>query len=158
MDMDKPEKMDITVFILTADKKLSPKKCSGVLLPTSTGTIGILKNHAPLITALDPGLLRIRQEHGLWKPIVLYGVGVTLLRDNMVKIMVTAIDEVVEEDLDQLNKVVDEATLELEQATTKKDRLDAKTKLIRAISRLEAKQLTESNKKKMETLMLKKKF
>jgi F-type H+-transporting ATPase subunit epsilon len=149
------EKMDITVLILTSAKKLDLKECSEVILPTITGNIGILKGHTTLLTALEPGVLRLRQTDGLWTPIVLYGGGGAYIHDNFVKIMITTVDEVIEEDVDQLKKAVSQAELDLEQATTNKMRLDASGKVKLTIARMNAKIMMESNEKQRAILALK---
>merc|ERR1712226_1141229 len=45
---------------------------SEVVLPSASGQLGILSNHAPLMTALDTGVIRYKQD-GKWKPIVVMG-------------------------------------------------------------------------------------
>lgn len=154
--MENKEKMDITVLILTSAKKLDLKKCSEVILPTESGNIGILKGHTTLITALETGVLRLRQTDGLWTPIVLYSGGGAYIEDDFVKIMVPAVDEVIEENVDQLMKAVSQAELELEQATTKKMRLDASGKVKLTIARMNTKIMMESNEKERALLALKK--
>jgi F-type H+-transporting ATPase subunit epsilon len=150
--------MDVTVSILTGPKPLPLKKCSQVLLPTVTGTTAILKGHAPMLSALEIGLLRIKQDYGIWTPIVLCGSGVAYTRDDVVHIMVFTLEEEFNEDLDTLNKVVDEATLELQQAKTAKTRLDAILKLKRNMARYEGRRFTEIKKSRLAELKLQNKL
>jgi F0F1-type ATP synthase epsilon subunit len=89
-------------------------------------------------------------------PIVLYSGGGAYIEDNFVKIMVPAVDEVIEEDVDQLMKAVSQAELELEQATTKKMRLDASGKVKLTIARMNTKIMMESNEKERALLALRK--
>merc|ERR1719284_969460 len=41
---------------------------SEVVLPSASGQLGVLANHAPMMTALDTGVIRYKQD-GKWKPL-----------------------------------------------------------------------------------------
>src|SRR3954469_15202956 len=43
--------------IVTPEKKVVDTEADSVTIPTATGEAGILPNHAPLISALKPGIL-----------------------------------------------------------------------------------------------------
>jgi F-type H+-transporting ATPase subunit epsilon len=47
------------VDILSPDKKLFSGEASMVVLPGKDGRLGILNNHAPLITILREGVIRV---------------------------------------------------------------------------------------------------
>ena len=46
--------------ILTPDKKLFSGDAEYVNVPGRSGGLGILKNHAPLISSLKPGKIKVR--------------------------------------------------------------------------------------------------
>ena len=71
---------------MTPDKIFLKKEVEEIILPTNTGQIGILKNHAPLITALDIGVLLLRSQNK-WRPVALMG-GFALIKKNQVTILV----------------------------------------------------------------------
>ena len=48
--------------IVTAEKIVYSDEVSSVVAPGSAGQLGILPNHAPLLTSLKPGELRILKE------------------------------------------------------------------------------------------------
>ena len=52
--------MVLNVCIFTLNKLFYSTKADQIILPGLTGKLSILKNHVPLITLLDIGLLRIR--------------------------------------------------------------------------------------------------
>ena len=59
-----------------------------IILPTLTGQIGILTDHAPLITGLTTGVLRIRNSPtSEWLPVIVTG-GFALVNKNKVTILV----------------------------------------------------------------------
>jgi F-type H+-transporting ATPase subunit epsilon len=50
--------------IITPDKKLYSGQAKSVYVPGIDGSLGVLENHAPLITTLKAGDVRIEGEHG----------------------------------------------------------------------------------------------
>lgn len=54
----------MTVDILTPDATLFSGEASYVGLPGSDGSLGILNNHSPLVTALKEGQVVVRTESG----------------------------------------------------------------------------------------------
>merc|ERR1712190_142578 len=101
-------------------KVLSPEG-SGVtvsasegILPSASGQLGVLANHAPMMTALDIGVLRYKSE-GSWKPLVVFG-GFATVDSNQLSILVNDFETVDKIDLDEAKKSMDEATSSLEKA------------------------------------------
>jgi ATP synthase F1 epsilon subunit len=52
--------MSLKVCIMTPDRIFWNKEVEEIILPTNTGQMGVLTNHAPVITALDIGVMSIR--------------------------------------------------------------------------------------------------
>lgn len=50
--------------ILTPDKALYSGDAESVLLPGSSGTFEILNNHAPIVSRLKAGTIRVRTKEG----------------------------------------------------------------------------------------------
>jgi F-type H+-transporting ATPase subunit epsilon len=50
--------------IITPDKKIYQGEVKLIQLPGSKGNFEILKNHAPIISTLDKGILRILEMNG----------------------------------------------------------------------------------------------
>ena len=48
---------DLKLEIVTPEKKIFDETVDTVTVPTATGEVGILPNHAPLISSLKPGIL-----------------------------------------------------------------------------------------------------
>ena len=51
--------MSITVRVITPDRIVWDNVAEEVILPSSTGQLGILSGHAPLLTALNIGVICI---------------------------------------------------------------------------------------------------
>lgn len=49
----------LNLEIVTPEKKVFDEAVEGVTIPTTNGEIGVLPNHAPLISTLKPGILTI---------------------------------------------------------------------------------------------------
>jgi F-type H+-transporting ATPase subunit epsilon len=50
----------MTVEIVTPDKKVFDGEADGIQLPGSEGSFEILNHHAPIISTLNPGKIRVR--------------------------------------------------------------------------------------------------
>jgi F-type H+-transporting ATPase subunit epsilon len=78
--------MSLNVRVITPDKTVWDDQVEEVVLPSTTGQLGILTGHAPLLTALDVGVMRVRPGKD-WKAIALMG-GFAEVENNVVKILV----------------------------------------------------------------------
>ena len=78
--------MALTVRVVAPDKTVWDSEAEEVILPSTTGQLGILSGHAPLLTALDTGVMRVRSDK-TWVPIVLMG-GFAEVENNEVTILV----------------------------------------------------------------------
>jgi F-type H+-transporting ATPase subunit epsilon len=78
--------MTITVRVIAPDKTVWDSEAEEVILPSTTGQLGVLTGHAPLLTALDTGVMRLRAGKN-WVPIALMG-GFAEVENNEVTILV----------------------------------------------------------------------
>lgn len=78
--------MTLTVRVISPDQTVWDASAQEVILPSTTGQLGILSNHAPLLTALDTGVMRVRPEKE-WVAIALLG-GFAEVDNNQVTILV----------------------------------------------------------------------
>ncbi len=53
--------MPIRVEIIAQDRRVWSGEADMVVLPGGSGEMGVLPNHAPLLTTLDPGFLRVKR-------------------------------------------------------------------------------------------------
>jgi len=52
------------INILAPDKKVFEGEIVSLIVPATLGYLGVLANHAPLITSLVPGKIIYRSNHG----------------------------------------------------------------------------------------------
>nr|YP_009691017.1 ATP synthase CF1 epsilon subunit [Saccoloma inaequale]QEG57797.1 ATP synthase CF1 epsilon subunit [Saccoloma inaequale] len=107
-----------------------------ITLPTNSGQIGILPNHAPLLTASDMGVSRIRRD-GQWSAMALMG-GFATIENNQVTILVNEAERATEIDPDEARRTFQTAQADLAKAEGKKKVIEANLAFKRAKARLEA--------------------
>ena len=78
--------MSLNVRIVTPQKVVWDETVEMLSLPTTTGEIGILKDHAPLATALDIGVLWLRMPKVGWTSIFLLE-GFAEIKQNKVTVV-----------------------------------------------------------------------
>jgi len=115
--------MSLKIQIMTPDKIFLKEEAEELILPTNTGQIGILKNHAPLITALDIGVMVMRSQ-SKWIFIALMG-GFALVKKNQVTILVNEAESAETIDIENIEKSFIIAKEKLEQAKSQKEKVEA---------------------------------
>lgn len=128
--------MGLNIRVIAPDGLIWNTPVQEVVLPSTTGQIGILEGHAPLITALEIGVLRIKVDQ-TWKPILALG-GFATIKNDEVTVLVSGIEEVVKENYDEAQNILRQATENLSLAQTIKEKIEASQNLKRAAARLQA--------------------
>ncbi len=78
--------MTLTVKVISPDQTVLNSTADEVILPSSTGQLGVLTDHAPLITALDAGVIRFRRDRD-WATVAVSS-GFAEIEDNEVAVLV----------------------------------------------------------------------
>jgi F-type H+-transporting ATPase subunit epsilon len=78
--------MTLTVKVIAPDQTILDTVAEEVILPSASGQLGILTDHAPLISALETGVLRFRKDKA-WAAIALTG-GFAEVEENEVTVLV----------------------------------------------------------------------
>ena len=126
---------------MTPDQIFWNEQAEEIILPTNTGQMGVLSNHAPLITALDIGVTLIRSKTE-WILVALMG-GFALVKDNQITILVNEADGADDIKSDEAESAFESAKAKLEQVTDEKERVEATFQFKRARARFQVvKQLT----------------
>jgi F-type H+-transporting ATPase subunit epsilon len=76
--------------IITPDKRIYEGEIKRVRLPGSKGLFEILKNHAPIISTLDKGTIRVIDENGRRLTFEVDG-GIVENKDNTVIVLLESI-------------------------------------------------------------------
>ncbi|HSM80418.1 MAG TPA: ATP synthase F1 subunit epsilon [Nodosilinea sp.] len=130
--------MALTVRVIAPDKTVWDAEAEEVILPSTTGQLGILAGHAPLLTALDIGVMRLRAEKE-WVPIALMGGFAEVDSDELI-ILVNGAERGDSIDLAKAQTAYQEAEARLEQvdADDKQAVIQARQGLKRARAKLQA--------------------
>lgn len=128
--------MSLKIQIIAPDKIVWDADAEEVILPSSTGQLGILTGHIPLLTALDIGVMRVKINKE-WQPIILFG-GFAEIEGNQLTILVNGAETISEVDLDEAQKNLEEATNLLSKAQTNKEKIEATQSLRKAKAKIQA--------------------
>lgn len=131
--------MTLTLRVLAPDQSVFDGSADEVILPSTTGQLGILPGHVSLLTALDFGVLRVREGNG-WKAIALQG-GFAEVDADEVTVLVNAAElgsainaEAASQELDAANK----AMAQFEGKPSSTEKIKAQQELARARARVQA--------------------
>lgn len=80
--------MSLTLRVLSPDQSVFDGSADEVILPSTTGLVGILPGHISMVTALDIGVLRVL-SNGSWDSIALMG-GFAEVESDEVTVLVNA--------------------------------------------------------------------
>ena len=128
--------MSLNVRVITPDRVVWDAMAEELILPSSTGQLGVLTDHAPLLTALDIGVMRLKSDAG-WTSIVLME-GFAEVEDNKVTILCNGAEEGNSIDATTAQAELEKVTLLVDEATTKKEKIEATIELRKAKARLQA--------------------
>ena len=130
--------MALTVRVVAPDKTVWDSPAEEVILPSTTGQLGILGGHAPLLTALDVGVMRVRADRE-WVAIALMG-GFAEVESDEVTILVNGAERGDAIDQEAARKAYDEAQTRMDQVSVddRQAAIQAKQALKRARARLQA--------------------
>jgi|TARA_B100000683_G_C12108554_1_gene398353 F-type H+-transporting ATPase subunit epsilon len=128
--------MSLNVRVITPDKVVWDATVDELILPSSTGQIGVLTDHAPLLTALDIGVMKLKSGTE-WTSIVIME-GFAEVEDNTVTILCNGAEEGSSIDLQTAQAELERITLVVDEVTTKKEKIEATIELRKAKARLQA--------------------
>ena len=128
--------MALHISIIAPDRTVWDSNAEEVILPSSTGQLGILRGHAPLLTALDIGVMRVRTDKE-WTPIVLMG-GFAEVENDELTILVNGAEEGASINKEEAQKELEEMTARFNEAETSKERIQATQNLHKARARVQA--------------------
>ena len=129
--------MTLQVSLITPDRVLWDGPAEEALLATTTGSMGILSNHAPLLTALEIGTLRLRNTDKDWCSFAVMG-GFATVKDNALTLIVNQAELGTQLDQEKVKEDLSSAETALEQASKPADLIEAQIAYRKAKARYEA--------------------
>jgi len=131
--------MALTVRVITPDKTVWDDNAEEVVLPSTTGQLGVLSGHVPLLTALDTGVMRVRPGKD-WVAIAIMG-GFAEVDNDEVTVLVNAAERGDRIDREKARSAFAEAETRLnqvQQSGTGQEKIQASQALKRARARFQA--------------------
>nr|YP_010834222.1 ATP synthase CF1 epsilon subunit [Dioscorea biformifolia]WFP44567.1 ATP synthase CF1 epsilon subunit [Dioscorea biformifolia] len=128
--------MTLNLCVLTPNRIIWDSEVKEIILSTNSGQIGILPNHAPIATAVDIGLLRIRLNDQ-WLTVALMG-GFARIGNNEITVLGNDAEMSTDIDPQEAQQTLEIAEANLSRAEGKRQVIEANLALRRARTRIEA--------------------
>ncbi len=121
--------------VVTPDRQLLSEEVVSVVAPGVEGYLGVLANHAPLVTELRVGILRVRYPDDTEEQIAISG-GFMEVADNRVLVLADSAERPQDIDIHRAREALIRARQMLQDPTVDRER--ARRALERAVNRLRA--------------------
>jgi len=128
--------MTFNLRVMAPNRTVWNSEAQEVILSTNSGQIGVLPNHAPLLTALDIGVMKIRID-SKWTAMALMG-GFAMIDNNQMTILVNEAEKANDINSEEAQNAFQAAQANLTEASGRKQVIEANLALKRAKARLEA--------------------
>nr|YP_009972230.1 CF1 subunit epsilon [Tripterospermum membranaceum]YP_010431038.1 ATP synthase CF1 epsilon subunit [Tripterospermum japonicum]QXI84372.1 ATP synthase CF1 epsilon subunit [Tripterospermum championii]QXI84790.1 ATP synthase CF1 epsilon subunit [Tripterospermum luteoviride]QXI84873.1 ATP synthase CF1 epsilon subunit [Crawfurdia poilanei]QXI86401.1 ATP synthase CF1 epsilon subunit [Crawfurdia campanulacea]QNH70725.1 CF1 subunit epsilon [Tripterospermum membranaceum] len=128
--------MTLNLCVLTPNRIVWDSEVKEIILSTNSGQIGVLPNHAPIATAVDIGILRIRID-AQWVTLALMG-GFARIGNNEILILVNDAETGSDIDPQEAQQTLEIAEANLRKSQGKRQTIEANLALRRARTRVEA--------------------
>jgi len=125
--------MTLTLRVLAPDQSVFDDTADEIILPSTTGLLGVLPGHISMVTAIDCGVLRVL-KNGTWDSIALTG-GFAEVESNEVTVLVNKAEMGKNIDSVKAEAELEQAKNQLSQAEDKKistEKIKAKETLNKA--------------------------
>lgn len=127
---------NIAIDIITPDRVVYHDDARMVIVPTMDGFLGILPRHAPLVTGVKIGVVKIEKE-GAEDLLISVGSGILEVRPDQVNLVVSSAELPEEIDIDRAMRAKERAEARLrEKGASNVDEARARAALERSVARL----------------------
>ena len=127
--------MTLTLRVLAPDQSVFDDTADEIILPSTTGLLGVLPGHISMVTAIDFGVLRVF-KNGNWDSIALSG-GFAEVESNEVTVLVNKAEMGKNIDSNQAEAELEQAKNQLSQ-TQNKETSPEKIKAQEALNKAKA--------------------
>nr|YP_010284913.1 ATP synthase CF1 epsilon subunit [Silene gracilicaulis]UKQ57333.1 ATP synthase CF1 epsilon subunit [Silene gracilicaulis]UKQ57413.1 ATP synthase CF1 epsilon subunit [Silene gracilicaulis] len=130
--------MTLNLCVLTPNRIVWNSEVNEIILSTNSGQIGVLPNHAPIATAVDIGILRIRLNDQWLTMALMGGFAVIGKNNNEITVLVNDAEKGSDIDPKEAQQTLEIAEANLKKAEGKRQIIEANLALRRARTRVEA--------------------
>jgi F-type H+-transporting ATPase subunit epsilon len=128
--------MSLNVRVITPDKVVLDTNTEEIILPSSTGQLGILTDHAALLTSLDIGVIWLRTGTS-WNSFVLME-GFAEIENNTVTVLCNGAEDSSSIDSTKAQTDLEKAILLVDETTNQKEKIKATIELRKCKARVQA--------------------
>ncbi len=135
----------VHIDVVSAEAEIFSGEAEFVVVPASAGEVGIYPNHAPMITTIKPGALRIKQADVVEETLIFISGGMLEVQPGMITVLAdTAIRG---HDLDEAKATAAKAAAEeaMKNRTSDMDYAKAQAELAEAVAQIQAIQKLRKN-------------
>lgn len=128
----------VQIDVVSAESSIYSGNAEFVVVPASTGEVGIYPNHSPMITTIKPGSLRIKHSEGEAETLIYLSGGVLEVQPGVITVLAdTAIRG---EELDEEKAIAAKAAAEeaLRNNVSEIDYAAAQLELTEAIAQIQS--------------------
>ncbi|HEX9917075.1 MAG TPA: ATP synthase F1 subunit epsilon [candidate division Zixibacteria bacterium] len=122
--------------VVTPEKIFYEDKINSLVIPATLGYLGVLTNHAPLLTGLVPGRITIKDQQGKRRILAVSG-GFTEVLKNRVTVLADAVEFPDKIDLERAQKALERSKQRLKSREKGIDILRATAAYRRAKNRID---------------------
>jgi F-type H+-transporting ATPase subunit epsilon len=126
----------IKLEIVTPEKEIFSDMVESINIPTLCGSIGILYNHAPILTVVDIGVLKYVKDNQQFT--IAVDTGFLEFKDNKAKILVTSAECAKDIDKERAVSALKRAQNRLQEKRDNLDHARAEAAMKRAMARIKA--------------------
>jgi F-type H+-transporting ATPase subunit epsilon len=128
----------VHIDVVSAEASIFSGEAEFVVVPASAGEVGIYPHHAPMITTIKPGALRIKLADGAEETLIFISGGLLEVQPDLITVL--ADTAVRGHDLDEAKAIAaKEAALEaMQNRTSDMDYAKAQAELAEALAQIQA--------------------
>ncbi len=127
----------IAVEIVSAEEAIWSGSGTMVYAPAEMGEVGIAPQHAPLLTRLKPGEVRVQQENGDEQFFYVSG-GLLEIQPHVVTVLSDTALRAADLDEAKAQEAIKQAERDLQEKTSEMELAKAKAELVQAVAQLRA--------------------
>lgn len=128
----------VHIDVVSAEASIFSGEAEFVVAPASAGEVGIYPNHAPMITTIKPGALRIKQTNEAEETLIFISGGMLEVQPGLITVL--ADTAVRGHDLDEAKAIAAKAAAEeaMKNRTSDMDYAKAQAELAEAVAQIQA--------------------
>jgi F-type H+-transporting ATPase subunit epsilon len=126
---------DLNIEIITLSKITYSGGAKSISLPGTDGNFQVLFNHAPIISTLDPGLIKINVDNAKTLFFATGGGTVEVIHNNVI-VLADSLEEVISIDIERAGRAMERAKKRIDEKLPGTDLDRAQAALKRAMNRI----------------------